>query len=77
MDNISMISEGLQPHQLRVVEEHNELVTKIKSLTEFILNSEVFKSLDAAEQSRLRNQESVMIEYAKILSVRIENFVIA
>ena len=62
------------PHQQRVVDEAKELMIKIEALTNFIINNSIFHSLSENEQSRLRRQLIVMIDYHDILEERIINF---
>ena len=64
----------LQPHQQRVVDEKAELDKKANALSNFIGNSPIFETLDAAEQERLKEQNDVMWQYSEILSARIEAF---
>lgn len=67
------MSKILQPHQQRVVEEHNELETKIQLLHKFS-TSEVYKALPNDEKDRLRRQYEHMVNYANVLSERIDCF---
>jgi hypothetical protein len=72
--NLETVSkENLQPHQERVVDEYNELIEKRNKLFLFFDNP-IFKSLDQAEQQRLKNQFKAMMVYANILRERIINF---
>lgn len=64
----------MQPHQQRVIDEKTELDTKASALSSFIGTSEVFNSLDGAEQERLREQCEVMWQYSEILGARIAAF---
>jgi hypothetical protein len=64
----------MSPHQQRVVDEHRELRIKLAALAGFIDSSTVFPTLDALEQTRLRQQELVMDAYADILAERIGAF---
>ena len=64
----------MQPHQQRVVDEKTELDAKAKALSDFIGNSDIFPTLDAAEQERLKEQNDVMWQYSEILRKRIEAF---
>ena len=63
----------MEPHQLRVMDERRELDEKRAKLQEF-LKSELFKTLDEAEQFRLKMQCSVMCLYSDILTARIAAF---
>lgn len=61
-------------HEERVLVEHEELVTKLTALRNFIVG-EFFKTkVNPFEQERLMNQERVMTAYALILKERIQNF---
>ena len=64
----------MKPHQERVVAEKNELDDKRQKLTAFI-GGEVYRTLDAVEQSRLNRQLEAMTLYANILGERIAAFV--
>lgn len=64
----------LQPHQQRVVDEKAELDKKAHALSDFIGNSDIFQTLDAAEQERLKEQNDVMWQYSEILGARIAAF---
>jgi hypothetical protein len=63
----------MQPHQQRVVDEHAELSSKIVKLEVFV-GTELFQSLDGAEQERLRAQLDPMEAYRSILAARIHAF---
>jgi hypothetical protein len=63
----------MQPYQERVVIEHKELSNKIDKLIVFI-DSEYFKSLDLIDQSLLKQQLDVMIQYRSILLKRMNRF---
>ena len=64
----------MQPHQQRVVDEKTELDTKACALSQFIGNSPIFETLDAAERERLKEQNDVMWKYSEILGARIAAF---
>ena len=66
-------TEGLQPHQQRVVTEKTELDEKIDKLTAFI-DTPVFAGLDEAEQGRLVQQLHYMGHYTAVLGERIAAF---
>ena len=63
----------MQPHQQRVVDEHNALTEKAKALYMFFTNK-VFETLDADEQDLLKMQYYTMMVYAGILQKRIAKF---
>lgn len=69
-----MITNQLQPHQQRVVEEKAELDTKATALSKFIGEGTIFPALEAAEQERLKEQCELMWEYSEILGARIAAF---
>ena len=64
----------MQPHQQRVVEERNELATKLGNLQEFIQTNQKFTTLPQFDKDLLHSQESVMQAYLKILNRRIARF---
>lgn len=66
-------TKELQPHQLRVVNEHDELKDKVDKLVVFI-DGDFFKTLDKGEQERLLDQNIYMAKYLEILKERINNF---
>lgn len=70
------MSKTYAPHQLRVIQEQEELIAKRDALTTFILreDNELFKSLSVREQSLLEAQRSAMNAYSEILGKRIEEF---
>jgi hypothetical protein len=61
------------PHQQRVVDEHKDLQEKVVKLESFFY-TDLFRTLDVAEQTRLRCQATFMQGYKKILEMRIDNF---
>jgi hypothetical protein len=61
-------------HQQRVIDEANELGTKIDALVAFIMENPIFETLDVQEQTRLRAQFEAMDRYFEILLARIDNF---
>lgn len=63
----------LQPHQLRVVEERNELAAKLERLREF-LDTPLFQRLPASERGRLTRQRIYMGAYLDVLDERIAAF---
>lgn len=63
----------LQPHQQRVVTEKEELDSKIKGLSGFLL-TDAFLAVPEAEQQRLRTQLTIMQAYSYILYARIFHF---
>ena len=60
----------LLPHQQRVVDELNELSTKVGKLNAFI-ETKLFDSLDESEKDRLRRQFAIMMDYQQVLAERI------
>ena len=63
----------MQPHEQRVIEEREQLVSRLDKLTEF-LKGDLFKGLPADEQERLARQHRIMGDYAGILAERIVQF---
>jgi len=61
-------------HQQRVIDEANELGTKIHALKFFIEANPIYIKLDVHECDRLKQQLSCMISYFEILEDRIINF---
>jgi len=61
-------------HQLRVIDEAEELLVKITALGEFINESIIYENLDEEEQLRLRSQFDAMDCYHSILVSRINKF---
>jgi len=68
------LRQNYAPHQQRVVDEAKELFLKLDALSGFIIDSPIFEKLDSEEQSRLRRQLIVMIDYHNILEERINAF---
>lgn len=64
----------MQPHQQRVENEKTELDAKARALSEFIGSSDIFTTLDAAEQERMKEQCEIMWQYSEILGQRIAAF---
>lgn len=64
----------LQPYQQQVVNEKAELDLKAQTLSAFIKYSDIFPTLDPAEQERLKEQNDVMWQYSEILGARIAAF---
>jgi DNA topoisomerase IB len=65
---------NLAPDQLRVLNEYDELKTKITKHVDFVMFSNKFKALEQAEQDRMRRQIKPMMEYSAILLERITAF---
>lgn len=66
--------DKLQPHQVRVVVEKDELYTKLQALRKFVDVSPAFLSVDPEEQERLKTQCTIMGMYLNILNQRISAF---
>ena len=64
----------MQPHQERVITELKELTDKREKLALFIGGSPFFANLGSDEQSRLRRQFDIMVQYEGVLQERIEHF---
>jgi len=64
----------LQPHEQRVIDEKDDLESKIKKLGPFILDNPIFKTLPEEEQKDLNNQYDIMNQYLYILQKRINQF---
>jgi hypothetical protein len=63
----------MEAYQERVVEEREQLGAKIDKLGSFV-SSDVFKTVDDAEQKRLRRQLTIMQQYLQVLNERIAEF---
>lgn len=63
----------LASHQQRVVAERDELAERLGKLLAFFQTAQ-FDRLDAAEQSRMRNQARFMDGYLAVLEDRIKAF---
>ena len=66
--------KGMPPYQIRVVDEHNELVEKYNALIAFS-GGENFKTVSPSEADRLKLQATIMKSYILILKQRISNFI--
>ena len=64
----------MQDYQLRVIEEHDDLLEKSKKLTTFLL-SDASRHVNAEEKDRMWRQLYTMLSYGNILSDRIDSFV--
>ena len=63
----------LEPHEVRVVKEQNELDDKIKKLTEF-METDLYKGLPKEEYGILMVQINAMMAYSMVLGIRISMF---
>jgi len=63
----------MQEYQQRVLDEKVELDDKLGRLQKF-LDSSTFKTVDPAEQERLKNQAAAMKQYSDILADRLAHF---
>lgn len=63
----------MQAHQIRVVEEKQELDSRLERLQLFVASTK-FDNVPLSEQARLKRQLSVMKEYSQVLGERIEAF---
>lgn len=63
----------MKPYQLRVKDEHKELTIKIGKLFDFMAG-DVFYTLSAIEQLLLNEQVNAMLEYQRVLHMRISVF---
>jgi len=62
-----------QPYQQRVVEEKDQLDTRLKNLRYFIASS-AFISVAPAERKRMLKQATLMQKLSNVLQERIEAF---
>lgn len=67
-------TDGLPPHQKRVVDEQAELDVRLSKLDAFILENPKFLELPEAERGRLQEQSKAMALYLSILVKRISAF---
>ena len=74
--NISLSLKGkeYEPHQTRVLNELDELISKVNALENFIETGFFKDRLDSEEQQRLKQQLIVMQTYQSILIQRINQF---
>ena len=63
----------MQPHELRVVEEKTQLDERLGKLVKFTC-SEMFTSLDVAEQDLMILQQNLMVQLSHVLGCRIKAF---
>lgn len=73
--------DGLQPHQVRVVDELGQLADRRDKLGQFIATDNGFNPINPAfaalpedEQERLQKQFAIMSQYEDILRDRINHF---
>lgn len=66
--------EHMEAHERRVVDELKELTAKREKLALFIGGNDVFGKLPTDEQSRLRRQFDLMVQYEGVLQERIDHF---
>ena len=67
------IVEGALPHQVRVIEEYNQLYKRHIDLTKFF-DTDEYRSLSVEERNRLKEQSLFMTEYQRVLLERIRAF---
>ena len=68
-----VIVENALPHQVRVIDEYNDLDNRLVKLTSFF-DTDTYRSLDVDERGRLKEQSLMMGEYLRILAERIKAF---
>lgn len=67
--------QHMPPHQMRVIEELEQLRDRLEKLNAFINgNSPVFANLDEGEKMRLHEQATHMADYADVLERRVVRF---
>lgn len=64
---------ALPPHQQRVIDEKDELDSKLQKLSAFF-DTPIFAGLNEAEKQRLVRQEAAMDAYSQVLGERIAAF---
>lgn len=62
--------QNLEPHQVRMVEEHTQLSDRLSKLRDFFGNP-MFLQLSEVEQARLKAQEMFMAGYESVLGDRL------
>ena len=62
----------LPPHVSRMIDEQNELVSRIGKLREFIKENPRFGELSMTDQVLMAEQETAMNVYLVVLTARIE-----
>lgn len=67
------IDSDLPPHQMRVLQELNEVSGRLAKLVEFT-GTELFASLDEQERDRLNRQANAMGDYVAVLGERVAAF---
>lgn len=67
------MKKGLEPHEVRVVQERTELVEKITKLHQF-MSSDSYSTLKELDKINLVRQEQAMITYSEVLLERINSF---
>ena len=68
-----MENKGLQPHEVRVVNERLELIEKITKLHAFMA-SNFYQTIDETTQNDLEEQVKLMMAYSDVLLKRINRF---
>lgn len=63
----------MEGYQKRVIDERDELESKLKKLSDFVLTKE-YEELSIEEKTRLIRQKLIMNLYTQVLFERIENF---
>ena len=70
---LPVVNQPLQPHQQRVVEEKADMDGRIERLHTFT-GSDLFRTLDLAEQHRLVRQLNLQRQLSAVLAERIAAF---
>ena len=63
----------MQPYQIRVIEERDQLAERLSKLFAFIRTS-IFSQLSETETHRIDKQRIIMEMYLDVLNDRIRNF---
>ena len=63
----------MQPHEQRVVDERDDLIAKMRKLSDFMAG-QVFSKLPYEDRKLLEIQYSTMVAYRDVLSTRIGRF---
>lgn len=65
------ISQNLEPHEIRMVEEHSQLSERLSSLRHFF-DTSTFHTLPEDEKARMKSQELFMTGYESVLGDRLK-----
>lgn len=61
----------MKPHELRLAQEHARTSARLRNLRIFINDASRFSLLDPQQQSLMRQQAEVLVDYVDILRQRL------